>query len=189
MRKISIVLMLMLVLAAFAGPAAADRDEKHERHEGYAGKFYGVVDSMPEQGMEGVWIVNGREVVVTGRTKIEEEHGKLAAGSYVEVKGNYENSAFTAYEIEVKDNKKIRNEKIGDNRAYNSKFYGLVESMPESGYNGIWIVDGRKVEVNSDTLIEESGGKAANGAHVKVKGVRTGDTITAVEIEVKAKRR
>ena len=87
MKKISIILILVLVLAAFAGPAAADRDRDHERHEGYAGKFYGVIEGMPQQGLDGIWIVNGREILVTSQTKIEEEHGKVAAGAYVKVEG------------------------------------------------------------------------------------------------------
>ena len=164
MKQISIILMLVLVLASFAGPAAADRDNGHERHDEYAGKFYGAVESMPEQGLEGIWIVNGREVLVTGQTKIEEEHGKLAAGAYVKVEGNYEGNTFTAYEIEVKGDKESRHKKVDHKKSYNSKFYGVIENMPETGYDGIWIVDGRKVEVNNKTLIEETGGKVAKGA-------------------------
>ena len=189
MKRLSIILVFVLVLASFTGPAAADREKGHERHEGYAGKFYGVVESMPEQGLDGIWIVNGREVLVTGQTEIEEEHGKVEAGAYVEVEGNYEGNTFTAYEIEVKGDKKSRHKKGAHRKAYNSKFYGMIESMPESGYNGVWIVDGRKVEVNKDTIIDETRGKAANGASVKIKGVRTGNTITAIEIDVKGESR
>ena len=114
--------------------------------------------------------------------------GKAAAGAYVKVEGNYEGNTFIAYEIEVKGDK-TPHKKVDREKAYNTKLYGVIESMPEKGYEGIWLVDGRKVEVNNKTLIEEKGGKFTKGASVKIKGVRSGETITAVEIEVNGKRK
>jgi hypothetical protein len=72
------------------------------RRSGYPGKFYGIIESMPEGKIEGIWVINGREVLVTANTKIEEEYGRATVGAYVEVKGNYIDRTFTAYEIEVK---------------------------------------------------------------------------------------
>jgi hypothetical protein len=170
----------------------------------YPGKFYGTVERMPETGREGIWIVNGREVLVTNSTKIEEEHGRVAAGAYVEVKGNYSGKTFNAYEIEVKGERRYREyapsgEKTYKSKSrdysphpekvYNSKFAGTIESIPEAGYEGLWIIDGRKVEVNNKTLIDETGGRASVGAYTKVKGTRTGDTITAYEIEIESKKK
>jgi hypothetical protein len=168
----------------------------------YPGKFYGTVDSIPDSGREGIWIINGRDVLVTAGTRIEEEYGKAAPGSYVEVKGDYSGKTFTAYKIEVKGEKRYRmntpsRQKAYDRapdsafrseKTYNSKFAGTIESMPQSGYEGLWIINGRSVEVTGMTLIDETAGRAAVGSRARVKGVRTDETITAHEIEIDAKK-
>ena len=169
----------------------------------YPGKFYGTVDSIPDTGREGIWIINGREILVTGNTTIEEEYGKAAPGSYVEVKGDYAGKIFTAYEIEVKGEKRYREytpprEKAYDSRTrdyspeqkktYNIRFAGTIESMPQTGYEGMWIIDGRTVEVTGRTLIDETGGRAVVGSYAKVKGVRIAEAFTAYEIEIDMKK-
>ncbi|NIQ17260.1 MAG: hypothetical protein GTN43_00390 [Candidatus Aenigmarchaeota archaeon] len=168
----------------------------------YPGKFYGTIEKIPETGREGIWIVNGREILVTNSTKIKEEHGKAEAGVYVEVEGNYSGKTFTAYEIEIKGERRYRKYDPSREKSYerksrdyrkhpkkffNSKFAGTIESIPESGYEGMWIIDGRKVVVNSKTLIDETDGRVSAGAYTKVKGIRSGDTITAYEIEIESK--
>jgi hypothetical protein len=200
-------LMLVLVFSAVSFASENEYGERHgyersERQDNYPGKFYGTVERMPETGWKGIWIINGREVLVTNSTKIEEEYGKAAAGAYVEVEGNYSGKTFTAYEIEVKgerryreyapsgkktDKSKSRDYSPNREKVYNSRFAGIIESMPEAGYEGLWIIEGRKVEVNNKTLIDETDGTASVGAYSKVKGIRTGDTITAYEIEIKGK--
>ncbi len=74
---------------------------REDRREG--SKFYGTVEFMPQNGLNGIWKINGREVVVTQNTRIKEEYGRLKVGSSVEVEGSFSNNTFTAYEIEVKD--------------------------------------------------------------------------------------
>jgi hypothetical protein len=63
-------------------------------------KFYGVVEVMPLGGFLGTWRIGGRDVIVTDRTYIKQEHGPFAPGVQVEVKGG--GNPFTAYELEVK---------------------------------------------------------------------------------------
>ncbi len=207
---ISTITILMFVLG-FSALSHASEKEYGERHEyegsghqdNYPGKFYGTVERIPEIGWKGIWVINGRDVLVTNSTKIEEEYGKAAAGSYVEVEGGYSGKTFTAYEIEVKGKRRYREyvpsgkktDKIKSSdysphreKVFNSRFAGTIESIPEAGYEGLWIIDGRKVEVTSKTLIDETAGRSAVGAYTKVKGVRTGDTITAYEIEIKGKK-
>ncbi|MEJ2366331.1 MAG: DUF5666 domain-containing protein [Deltaproteobacteria bacterium] len=68
-------------------------------------EFYGVVQAMPEKGYVGQWNVDGKTVHVTEDTKIEEKHGKLAVGAYVEVEGVTFEGKFIASEIETKKKK------------------------------------------------------------------------------------
>ena len=65
-------------------------------------EFYGVVQAMPEKGYVGQWNVDSKMVHVTEDTKIEEKHGKLAVGAYVEVEGVTFEGKFIASEIETK---------------------------------------------------------------------------------------
>jgi hypothetical protein len=101
---IAITAALGLSLAAGSAPASG-REGRHageERDDRYSEtKIYGIVERMPQEEI-GVWIVNGREIVVTRDTRIKEKHGKAEVGAYVEVEGNVAGKALTAHEIEVK---------------------------------------------------------------------------------------
>ena len=66
-------------------------------------KFYGTVEAMPQDGVEGIWRINGRELLVSRDTRIKQKYGTAAVGSYVEVEGNFSGERFIGYEIEVKD--------------------------------------------------------------------------------------
>lgn len=188
MKTISMMLISGMVLAFFAGAAFASNDERNGNPAGFVAKFYGTVERLPEKGWEGIWIVNDREILVTGHTKIEEEYGRVAVGAYVKVEGNYSGKSFTAYEIEVKGDKKAHYDKSHQDKAYNIKFSGAIESMPQDGYEGLWVIGGRKVEINNKTLIDETDGKSFVGSYAKVKGIRTGKTITAYKIEIRRGR-
>jgi hypothetical protein len=51
----------------------------------YANKdFYGTIESRPE-GNTGKWVVGGRNVDVTDKTRLVEEYGPLSVGACVEV--------------------------------------------------------------------------------------------------------
>lgn len=192
-KLISVIAVLMLVMSFSTFVYASENEygernvnENSEYHSNYPGKFYGKVEDMPETGWEGIWIINGREVRVTNSTKIEEEHGKVEAGVYVEVEGDYSGNTFTVYEIEVKGESSSDDDLPHGEKMYNIKFSGIIETIPETGYEGVWIIDGRKVNVTSKTFIDETEERASVGANTEVKGIRTGDTITAYEIEIES---
>jgi hypothetical protein len=46
--------------------------------------FYGILEKRPE-GKVGTWVIGGREIQVTEKTKLEEDDGPLVAGVCVEV--------------------------------------------------------------------------------------------------------
>ncbi len=64
-------------------------------------KLYGTIKKLPA-GHVGTWIVNSREILITGKTKISEEYGKAVVGAYVEVEGTNTGKVFTASKIVVK---------------------------------------------------------------------------------------
>jgi hypothetical protein len=47
-------------------------------------EFHGIVEKRPE-GTTGAWIIGGREVAATERTKLEEDDGPLVVGACAEV--------------------------------------------------------------------------------------------------------
>jgi hypothetical protein len=194
MKKLILAIAVLVLIMGFSAVSYASENEYGERHEydnseyhsNYPGKFYGTVEEIPGKGKGGVWIINGREVHVTNSTEIEEEHGKVAVGAYVEVEGDYSGKTFFAYEIEVKGESSSDDHSPQSEKMYNIKFSGIIETIPETEYDGLWIIDGRKVQVNSKTLIDETEGQASVGAYTEVKGIRIGDTITAFEIEIES---
>lgn len=111
MKILPKILVFWILPLLFTEAAIGGENEKTERGGNYNAKYYGVIESMPENSIEGIWIVNDREILVTKDTKIEEEYGKAAVGAYVEVEGDYLNKKFTAYKIEIKMDK---SEKKGD---------------------------------------------------------------------------
>jgi hypothetical protein len=91
MRKVAIFIIIGILVSV--GIAFAQQ------------KFYGVVQTMPEQGHVGQWNIDGKTVNVTKDTKIEEKHGKLAVGAYVEVEGVTFEGKFIASELETEKKK------------------------------------------------------------------------------------
>jgi hypothetical protein len=88
-----------------AGIAAASEHED-ERYEYGSAEFYGVIDALPQNGIDGIWQVNGRQVVVSRRTEIKEKRGRVAVGAYIKVEGYPSGSTFAAEEIEVKGHRR-----------------------------------------------------------------------------------
>ncbi|HIJ95628.1 MAG TPA: hypothetical protein HPP94_07815 [Desulfuromonadales bacterium] len=109
-KSTAIVAGIALSVTIGAGPvfSSSDREsegsEKHESQKSES-KLYGTVQKIPAD-RGGLWIVNGREIKVTGETRIKEEYGKAVSGSYVEVEGTNTGKVFTATKIEVKRAKK-----------------------------------------------------------------------------------
>ncbi len=103
------VLLLLTACAALcASPAWADSHKyEYDRYSRMSNaKFYGIVDALPQNGMTGTWLVNGRQVTVTRGTEIEQKRARLAPGVYVKVEGYYSDNTFVAEEIEVKRGKR-----------------------------------------------------------------------------------
>jgi hypothetical protein len=104
-RCMKIIVIALVFVSCMVGSGICRENESHDRGSGHSGshedKLYGIVEKIPAN-ITGTWIVNGKEIHVTNKTFIKEEHGKAAVGAYVEVEGNYSGNTFTAVKIEVK---------------------------------------------------------------------------------------
>jgi len=221
MKKVFFVLTAVLAGSVFQAQASeyGERGEYYE-HGGYGGgrgyygggyyegKFYGPVESMPQGGIFGMWRIGGREVLVTERTFIKEEYGRIGLGAQVEVKGS--GNPFMAYEVEVKSSGRAMMGPPPGNfappvpppamgpppanfapatpppaMAPPPAISGPVEAMPQGSLFGMWKIGGKEVIVTDSTFIKQQNGPLAPGADVEVRG--GGIPFIAHELEVKAK--
>ncbi|MFZ7125111.1 MAG: DUF5666 domain-containing protein [Desulfobacterales bacterium] len=99
MKTIAMILILIPVSLAWVDGVSMARDDhgRRGRHE-----IHGVVERLPDSGFEGTWIVDGQKVLVTWETAIDQEHGRITIGSYVEVKGDHSGDIISARRIELK---------------------------------------------------------------------------------------
>ena len=166
-------------LAWVLSPETAQTDEYHYS---YRSKLYGMIEAVPARDCAGLWIINGRQVTVSDKTKIIGPCGPAAVGRHVAVKGEERESRFLAYLIEVE------REKTGETAPFekiSARFYGTVEEMPQNGYEGIWRVNGREVLVTRLTKIDPKNGLLSAGSYVEVKGDPSEGIFTVYEITLK----
>ncbi len=175
-----------LVLGCMAWPVFSSEDDCEDGRRigdvdrdpaGYRSKIYGTVEKLPETGLSGIWIVDGREFVVTERTRLEQEHGLLEPGAYVEIKGIKLENTFIAEKIEVK-----RAKADASYGATEQKITGKVEKIPK-GTLGTWVIGDKEVLVLKNTVLQEKNGKATLGSLVEVVGIKSGETFQAGRIE------
>jgi hypothetical protein len=96
--------IFLLVFLLMVASQQLHASPKQQRGQSKA-TFYGVVDTLPQKGFDGIWYISGKQVMVNPNTKIKEKHGVIKIGSYVKVEGFHEKH-FTAHEIETKGIKK-----------------------------------------------------------------------------------
>jgi len=177
MKTATFLAAIALTWSILTGFALAGDQSWDGRNDGT--KLYGVIETMPENGLEGTWTIGGNAVNVYKKTAINEKHGRVVLGSYVEVKGERIGEKFVALSIEVEENGSSHSS------LSQAKFYGTVEARPQEGVAGIWLVNGRELLVSRDTRINEKYGTAAVGAYVEVEGNFSGKNFIVYEIEVK----
>lgn len=65
-------------------------------------------------------------------------------------------------------------------KSSNYKFEGKIEKMPTKGFNGTWIISGKKVLVDDNTKIYQEDDKIETKDEVKVIAKRTNGDIKAL---------
>jgi len=76
-------LSITVVLPLFAGPdrvLARSGGSGDDRSE-----FYGIVQSLPAKGLQGVWVIAGHTITTDADTEFDQVEGKLAVGRCVKV--------------------------------------------------------------------------------------------------------
>lgn len=142
----------------------------------------GAIESLPATtNFIGDWRVLGRTVHVTAATVINQEHGLIAVGAFVEVNGALRaDGSIDATRIEIKPS-------VDNSDGKKDDFKGTIESLPgTAGLIGDWTISGRTVHVTSSTKLKTEHGAFPVGVRVKIKGIQMADqTVVATKIQVK----
>jgi hypothetical protein len=102
MKNIAIVLVGVLFFTPlFIGTGIAGEPEWQSEDN----MIYGRIEKIPASSI-GIWVIEGRRVIVTMYTIIEEEHGQATVGADVEVEGSSPGKTFTANKITVAEKRK-----------------------------------------------------------------------------------
>ncbi len=128
-------------------------------------ELHGTVESLPATtGFIGDWVVSGITVHVTAATEIEAEHGMIAVGSFVEVKGLSEaDGSITASKVELDNDQ-------GDDEDGDGILTGTLEHSQSGDDTGVWMVSGHRIRVTNQTMIVRNGHSLHRGADVRVSG-------------------
>jgi hypothetical protein len=130
----------------------------------------GTIQSLPNTpGFIGDWKVGARTVHVTAATVIDQEHGMVAVGAQVDVKGTLQSDgSLTAAKIEVKAPEQEEEPE--------ASMKGMIQSLPHtSDMTGDWVIDTTIVHVTRATRLSSQQGAFFVGGRVKVKGGQRSD--------------
>ncbi|HAJ36436.1 MAG TPA: hypothetical protein DCL15_12155 [Chloroflexi bacterium] len=145
-------------------------------------QWKGRIDAMPANGLQGAWVVAGKSFTATSSTDFRTDKGAFAVGVCVEVEyvGNAE--PFTATKIASKNQDDCPNNG-GPTPGAEQEAYGLVQSMPASGFVGAWTIGGVAYDAPAGAEFKQRNGPLAIGACAKVHYTGAAAPFTAREIE------
>ena len=109
----------------------------------------GLIDTMPADGLIGVWTIGGVTYQANAQTQFDQEHGAFASGVCVEVEYTPGNPNPVAHKIETK-----RQHDCGGPEEEHEAF-GLIEALPGGGLIGAWTIGGLQYIVAETTVLED----------------------------------
>jgi hypothetical protein len=140
-----------------------DNGGHHGGHDHDRGHAFGKIEQLPASGLIGTWVVAGVPYTVTEQTELRAKGGTFAISETVKIEFKLDSSGGrVATEIKLK----FPQGAPGDEDA---TFVGFVDSMPESGYIGLWVVSGTEFSGTVSSKFKEDHGAFTQGAYVKVE--------------------
>jgi hypothetical protein len=145
---------------------------------------FGLLESRPEGGNEGVWVIAGQAYTVTDSTEFETEHGGFLVGVCIKVKLDPATPT-VAKELETEEAYKCTGRENGDDDDAEGELYGVIQSLPEDGLLGEWGIGDKSFVVTTTTELKAMGGVFTVGVTVKVEFMTDlNDVNTAHEIKL-----
>ncbi len=137
----------------------------------------GEIESLPDGGLIGDWVIDGTTVTVTDETEINDAAGAVEVGAPAMAKGSFAGDVLVAAEVKILE--------VDDPEPEEIEFTGVVEALPDGGLIGLWTVSGQSVNVTEETSIDETHGPVALGVTVEVEGYAgEGGVVDATKIKV-----
>ena len=140
-------------------------DDGHGGHYGdhHRGHAFGVIEQLPASGLIGTWIVAGVPYSVTEQTELRAKGGAFAISETVKIEFKLDSSGGrVATEVKLKFPQ-------GAPGQENATFVGFIDTMPDAGYVGLWVVSGTEFSATVSSKFKEDHGAFTQGAYVKVE--------------------
>ncbi len=141
-------------------------DDNHGEHHGNGhdeGHAFGMIEQLPANGLIGAWVVAGVEYSVTEQTELNAKGGTFAISETVKIEFKVDsNGVRVAKEIKLKSPQ-------GAPGQENATFVGFIDTMPDAGYVGLWVVSGTEFSATVSSKFKEDHGALTVGAYVKVE--------------------
>lgn len=126
-------------------------------------QLIGVIETLPSDGLIGLWQVEGQTVEVQESTTLFQAKGLAVVGARVHVTGWQETDYIVATSITVLASPS------GSGRAFTLR--GAIEALPENGLYGQWTINGEQVQVTRQTRIRDEA-QVRLGAPVEAGGLQ-----------------
>lgn len=170
MRKRTWIFVVLVALLIGIVPALvlADDDDGLQHR--------GLIESMPDGGGQGTWVVGGKTFQATADTEYDVEEGPLTLGACAEVDYVVEGDMNVARKIDSESA-----DDCGENDFLEHE--GLITDMPAGGGAGVWVIGGLTVEATDTTVFDESDGALELGACADVDYVVEGALNVAKKIK------
>ncbi|MFZ1768092.1 MAG: DUF5666 domain-containing protein [Caldilinea sp.] len=140
-----------------------DNDGEHHGNGHDEGHAFGTIEQLPANGLIGAWVVAGVEYSVTEQTELNAKGGTFAISETVKIEFKVDsNGVRVAKEIKLKSPQ-------GAPGQEEATFVGFIDSMPDAGYVGLWVVNGTEFSATVRSKFKEDHGAFTVGAYVKVE--------------------
>lgn len=155
-----------------------EEDDDHgDHHEDRGGHAYGLIQQWPSKssmGPIGTWKIGGMDYIVLPETRLVQRKAEFGVGVPVRVK----------YRVDADDRRIARiirttGPAADIDQPTRSTLVSLVESMPETGFDGAWKVGNVDLMTTDESHFSERHGLLAVGAYVEVEYISedaTGDS-------------
>lgn len=145
---------------------------------------YGRVETIPDGGAAGDWVISGVTYRADAATEFKPEYGPIVAGACVKVHYFDSTTPFSMRELETERDYRCSGGG-DDNTPGEAEMYGELKSFPAE-LIGEWVVGGMTFVADNTTEFDQRNGEFKVGITVKVHFVtKTDGTLLATEIKSK----
>jgi len=149
-------------------------------------ELMGLVEVMPDGGTVGSWVIGGETFEADENTEFDTDDSPLAVDACADVEYEATADGNLALKIEGDDSPDCTDTEDEDEDSEDEEsmeLMGLVESMPDGGAVGSWVIGGEIFNADENTEIDTDQSLLAVGACAEVEYEDTADGNLALKIE------